>query len=118
VLRAHSPDGFTTFYDTGMERVAEIAGELGVPFHTTEVARRLEDKLFQRAALRSAGLPTPGTVALPEGADRATVQRLGESISYPAVLKPRRASGSWHTFSVASAPALGELWDQMAADEP
>jgi biotin carboxylase len=117
-LRAHSPDGLATFYDTGMERVAEVARELGLPFQSAEVARRLEDKLFQREALRSAGLPTPAAVALPEGADRETVERLGASIGYPAVLKPRRASGSWHTFSVQSVGALGELWDQLAADEP
>lgn len=117
-LRAHAPDGLATFYDTGMERVAAVAAELGVPFHTTGVARRLEDKLYQREALRAAGLPTPRTVALPEGADRETVERLGASISYPAVLKPRRASGSWHTFSVASVGALGEIWDELEFDEP
>lgn len=117
-LRAHSPDGLTTFYDTGMERVAEIAGELRVRFHSPEVARRLEDKLHQREALRAAGLPTPATVALPERADRDTVQQLGASITYPAVLKPRRASGSWHMFSVASVRELAEIWDQLAADEP
>ncbi len=58
-LRAHSPDGLATFYDTGMERVAAVAECLGLPFHTAEAARNLEDKLFQREALRSAGLPTP-----------------------------------------------------------
>lgn len=117
-LRDHSPDGLATFYDTGMERVAAVAERLGLPFHTVEAARNLEDKLFQREALRSAGLPTPSTVALPAGADRATVARLGDSVGYPAVLKPRRASGSWRTFPVAGVAALGELWDQLTADAP
>jgi biotin carboxylase len=117
-LRGHSPDGLATFYDTGMERVAAIARELQLPFHTAEAARRLEDKLYQREAFRSAGLPTPATVALPAGAHRETVERLGRSISYPAVLKPRRASGSWHTFPVGSVRALGELWDELAAGGP
>jgi biotin carboxylase len=117
-LRAHSPDGLATFYDTGMERIAAVARELELPFHTAEVGRRLEDKLYQREALRSAGLPTPATVALPADADRATVERIGRSISFPAVLKPRRASGSWHTFPVANVRALGDLWDQLAADDP
>jgi len=117
-LRPHAPDGLATFYDTGMEHVAAIATELGVPFHSREVARRLEDKLYQREALRSAALPTPGTVALPPDADRSTVQRIGSAISYPAVLKPRKASGSWHTFPVASVRALGELWEELAAGEP
>jgi biotin carboxylase len=117
-LRPHSPDGLATFYDTGMEHVAAIASELDLPFHSAQVARGLEDKLHQREALRAAGLPTPGTVALPADADRATVERIGSSISYPAVLKPRKASGSWHTFPVASVSALGELWDELAAGGP
>jgi biotin carboxylase len=117
-LRPHSPDGLATFYDTNMEHVAAIASELDLPFHTPQVARCLEDKLYQREALRSAGLPTPATVALPAGADWATVERIGSSISYPAVLKPRKASGSWHTFPVASLSALGELWEDLAAGEP
>jgi hypothetical protein len=51
-LRAHSPNGLTTFYDTGMERVAEVAGELGVPFHTAEVARRLTEIKLTSEGLR------------------------------------------------------------------
>lgn len=117
-LRPHSPDGLTTFYDTGMEHIAAVADELGLPFHSMPTARALEDKLHQREALRAAGLATPGAVALPEGAHRDTVQRLGRSITYPAVVKPRRASGSWHTFPVASPTALSDLWDQLTAREP
>ena len=117
-LSAHAPDGLATFYDTGMERVAAVAGALGLRFHDIETARALEDKLYQREALRSAGLPTPRTADIPEGADRETVQRLGGSIDFPAVLKPRRASGSWHTFLVDSVDALGELWDERTAEEP
>jgi len=117
-LRAHSPDGLATFRDTGMEHLAAIAEELGLPFHTRATARSLEDKLYQREALRSAGLPTPGIVDLPMDADRATVERLGSSISYPAVLKPRRASGSWHTFPVASVEALGERWEELSVEAP
>src|SRR5512140_550253 len=61
-LRAHSPQGLATFYDTGMERVAAIAAELGADFHSVHAARCLEDKLHQREALRAAGLPSPRVV--------------------------------------------------------
>ena len=56
-VRPHAPDGSATFYDSGMERVAAVAGALGLPFHTIETARALEDKLYQRQALRSARPP-------------------------------------------------------------
>lgn len=116
-VRPHAPDGLATFYDTGMERVAAVAGALGLPFHTIETARALEDKLYQREALRSAGIPTPRTADIPERADRQTAHRVGRSLEYPAVLKPRRASGSWHTFYVDSVDALGDLWDELSAEE-
>jgi biotin carboxylase len=117
-LRAHAPDGLATFYDAGMERVAAVAGELGLPFHSLEAGRNLEDKLCQREALRASGLPTPNIVALPEGADRRTVEQIGGSITYPAVLKPRRASGSWHTFRVGGVDELCDLWDYLATEAP
>lgn len=115
-LRVHAPQGLATFYDTGMERVATIAGELGLPFHSVQAGRNLEDKLFQREALRSAGLPTPQIVALPADADRQTVQELVAAFSYPGVLKPRRASGSWHTFPIESELALLTIWDGLLKD--
>jgi biotin carboxylase len=117
-LREHSPDGLASFYDTGMEHVALIAAELRLPFHSATTGRALEDKLYQREAFRNAGLPTPQTRSLPADADRATVERIAAPISFPVVLKPRRASGSWHTFAVPDAHALGELWDELAAYEP
>jgi biotin carboxylase len=114
-LQAHSPHGLATFYDTGMERVAVIAARLGADFHSVEAARCLEDKLHQREALRGGGLPTPRVVTLPSEADRAEVERIGTAITYPAVLKPRRASGSWRTFPVSDARALGALWVELTA---
>lgn len=88
-LRAHSPDGLATFYDANMERVAAVPGELGPPLHSPQAARNLEDKTYQREALRAPGLPTPNVVALPVRADLETVERIGESIRCPALLKPR-----------------------------
>jgi biotin carboxylase len=115
LLRGYSPQGLATFYDAGMERVAAIAALLGTDFHSVAAARCLEDKLHQREALRAGGLPTPRVVMLPSEADRAEVERIGTSITYPAVLKPRRASGSWRTFPVSDASALGTLWVELPA---
>jgi hypothetical protein len=57
--------------------------ELGLPFHTPEVGPPSEDKLYQREALRSAGLPTPGARGPPgrrrPGSSRA--DRLGDQLS-------------------------------------
>lgn len=117
-LAPHTPDGLVTFYDRGMEHVAAIAAELGLRFHSREAARALEDKHFQREALRAAGLPTPASVPIPVGSDAEAVQRLGASIGYPAVLKPRRASGSWHTFPIADGGVLADRWAELAGGEP
>jgi biotin carboxylase len=117
-LAAHSPLGLATFYDTGMEHVAAIAEQLQVPFHSARTARCLEDKLHQRDAFRAAGLAGPRFAAVPHDADRETLERIAESIGFPAVLKPRRASGSWHTFTVSSVTELCDLCARLASGEP
>lgn len=115
-VRDHAPDAIATFYDTGMEHIAEIAHELGLPFHSPEVARRLEDKLHQRQALTAAGLPSPAVVELPATLDRAAVEQRAAALRFPAVLKPRKASGSWHTFPVADPAELGARWEELAGE--
>ena len=59
VLRAYSPDGVAGYRDADIVPLSFVAAELGLDYHTPEVARRLVDKLRQREALRNAGLPTP-----------------------------------------------------------
>jgi biotin carboxylase len=111
------PDGIVTFTDEHLGRLAQVAALLGLPFHDPQTARNLEDKLFQRQALRAAGLVSPPVVALSSGDEPGALRELAARIDYPAVLKPRRASGSWHTFRVDEA---GELLTCLAglADEP
>lgn len=115
-LRPFRPDGIVTFYDTGMEHVAAIAAELGLPFNSVATARQLEDKFHQREALRAGGLPTPAVVVVSTAEDTARIRELAERVAYPAVLKPRRASGSWHTFVVASADELVARVAAIGAD--
>jgi biotin carboxylase len=104
----------STFYDAHMEHVAAIAAELRLPFNGLETARALEDKYHQREAMRAAGMPTPPVLALPAGAGGEELGALLEQASYPAVLKPRIASGSWHTFRVQDARQLQQLLEQLA----
>jgi len=117
-LAEHAPHGLLTFFDARMEHVAAVAARLGLLFHSVQTAGRLADKLEQREALRSAGLPTPRIAALAAGSDRASVEALGSSVGFPAVLKPRHGSGSWHAFPVAGVRELGSLWEELAAGEP
>jgi biotin carboxylase len=113
-----APDGLATFYDTGMERVARIAAAAELPFHSPRAALCLEDKYEQREALRTAGLPSPAIVRLPPGAASLVVQRLAGDVGYPAVLKPARASGSWHTFPIRDARELDSVWEMLSAGPP
>jgi biotin carboxylase len=117
-LRPLTPDGIATFYDTGMEHVAAIAAELGLPFNGTDTARSLEDKYYQREALRASGLPTPPVVSIRSDMDPGSLLSLADQIEYPAVLKPRRASGSWHTFVVADASELNARLAELGQGPP
>jgi biotin carboxylase len=112
------PDGLTTFYDTGMEHVARIAAALELPFHDPRAALCLEDKYAQREALRAGGLPTPAAAQIPAGASAEIVQQLAEELRYPLVLKPNRASGSWHTFPLGDADELRSIWERLGGAPP
>ncbi len=115
-LRQHAPDGIATFYDTGMEHVARIAAELELPFNEPHTALALEDKLHQRTALRDGGIDTPAVIELPAGADLDQLRPLFEAAPFPAVLKPRRNSGSWHTFKVDDAAELLQVLEALEAE--
>jgi len=105
-LRAHSPDGVLALRDEDIVLLALVAADLGLDYHAPEVARRLVDKLLQREALRNAGLPTPLCWRVPTERDQAAVEAFAAAVKYPAVLKPRRASGSRYAMPVADAGDL------------
>ena len=70
------------------------------------MARRLVDKLLQREALRNGGLPSP--LCWEVSADRSpgAIEALAAAVKFPAVLKPRSASGSRYAMPVADAGDL------------
>jgi biotin carboxylase len=102
-LRPYGPAGLITFFDTGMVRLAEIAETLDLPFHRPAVAALLVDKELQREALRAGRLDVPRCWAVPADRD---VTALSRTARFPAVIKPRTGSGSWHTFRIADAAEL------------
>ena len=106
VLRASAPDGVVAYRDTDILLVSLIAAEMGLVYHTPEVARRLLDKLLQRDALRNSGLPSPLCWKVPADGDPAAVRALAAKVEFPAVLKPRRSSGGRYTMLVADAADL------------
>ena len=105
-LRAHSPDGVLALHDEDIMLFALVSADLGLGYHSPEVARRLVDKLLQREALRNGGLATPLCWEVPAEGDPSALQAFAATVKYPAVLKPRRASGSRYAMPVADADDL------------
>jgi len=109
LLKEHSPDGVVTYRDEDIVPLSVIAAELGLDFHTPEVARCLVDKFLQRAALRKGGLPTPDFWEVPADRDNAAVDVLAARVRFPAVLKPRSGSGGQYTMPVVDARDLARM---------
>lgn len=105
-VRPHSPDAVVTYRDDDIVLLSLIAADLGIDYHSPEVARRLVDKFLQREALRKAGLPSPRCWEVPAERDSAAVQALAALVEFPAVLKPRSGSGSQYTLPVSDAADL------------
>ncbi len=114
-VRAHSPDAVVTYRDDDIVLLSLIAADLGLDYHTPEVAWNLVDKFLQRETLRSAGVPSPLCWQVPAGRDPAAVEALAALVEFPAVLKPRSGSGSQYTMPVSDA---GDLVRQLALLPP
>lgn len=106
---AHRPQGIVSFVDDHVEMAAALADRLGLIYHSPDVARTVVDKRLQRAAMDKAGVPGPRYWSVPAGLPAVEVGRLIEQLSFPAVLKPARGSGSRGIRRVDDARALFEL---------
>lgn len=115
-ISAERVDGILTLADECLGPCAELAERLGLAFHSPATAARLVDKLEQRRALRAAGLPTPGCVALHVPV-RAHERHELESIAFPAVCKPRIGEASRDTVLVTGPAELDALLHEHAAAE-
>lgn len=93
-LSKQRPDGIVTFVDDLVEAAAGLALPLGLRYHTPAVATSLVDKRRQREVLHTAGVPSPRFWSIPDGSSPEQVRSIGQEISFPAVVKPARGSGS------------------------
>lgn len=83
--------GVTSSSELAIERAAEAARALGLPHPLPEAVALARDKAGMRAALRAAGLPSPGFAVSGSVDDVATA---ADRIGYPVVVKPVRGTGS------------------------
>jgi biotin carboxylase len=109
LLGSAEPTGLLNLGDNMSVQLAHIASALGLEFHSPEVAGYLSDKLLQRKALRSAGIPAPDFRELPSQPDRADLELFAREVGFPAVLKPRMGTGSRNTYKVQDQDELSRI---------
>jgi D-alanine-D-alanine ligase-like ATP-grasp enzyme len=114
-VKAHEPDGVLSMHDADLVWTARLAEELRLPFHRVDTALKLTDKHAQREALAAAGLAVPMFRILPRSASAADVASIGESFSYPAVLKPRFGQSSRNTLPISSFSQLQATLEELRA---
>jgi biotin carboxylase len=95
-LRPLGVTGIVAFADPELVLAARIAQRLELPFHGADTTAALVDKHLQRVRLAGAGVDAVRfAVVHPDGAAAAAAR-----VGLPAVLKPRRGSGSRNTVLV------------------
>ncbi|MCU1495371.1 MAG: hypothetical protein JWO62_3135 [Acidimicrobiaceae bacterium] len=116
LLHSHRPDAIVTYLDDHMVDFAVLAAELRLPFHTPASAAALVDKALQRETLSRAGLSMPRCFSVPPGGGGDAIAALDLDLAWPAVLKPRSAQGSRHTFLVEDAGHAARLLDTLGPE--
>jgi biotin carboxylase len=95
----HELDAITTFAEDKLMLTAHVARELGLQFHSPQVAATLTDKAVQREALNNAGLTVRHAVA----GDAAAVEHTVRAFGVDCIVKPLHGAGSRNTFRVSAA---------------
>ncbi|WP_305787983.1 ATP-grasp domain-containing protein [Symbioplanes lichenis] len=98
-LRAWRPDGITTYAERMVVPTAEVAAELGLPYHSVPTANLLRDKYLQRVRMAETGAQHTRSVSL---AGAGQWREAAAQVGFPLVIKPRLGEGSRHTHLVDS----------------
>jgi glutathione synthase/RimK-type ligase-like ATP-grasp enzyme len=96
-------DGIVTFADSTIDMTLDLAEALARPYHSRVTARYVQDKLAQREQLNAAGVGCVPVAEVCVGPDAAPPP----AELFPAVVKPRRGSGSEQTVIVPDAASFG-----------
>jgi biotin carboxylase len=100
VARRHGVDGvLTVSADRAVPVVAAVAEALGLPGIGTETAHRMTHKIAMRRTLAEAGVPQPRFAA---ARDLASARAAGDTVGFPAVLKPADSGGQRGVFLLRS----------------
>lgn len=96
-LRKYAPEGIVTFSEKAMKVTAELAGRLGLRYHSATTSNLLTDKFLQREALHAAGIDSVRFDRINSAEDWTdAVTRVG----LPAVLKPAFGGASTNVFLI------------------
>lgn len=121
-LEELEPAGILTFSEVQMPLTAALAQRLSLTYHSAATADRLADKDLQRLALRRAGVPGPAVWEAPPpelGPQEYArdVAALGDSVTFPVVVKPRRGASSIATARAVDRRQLADLLGRFGARE-
>ncbi len=123
-------EGMTTFWEDDVPLTADLAKELGLPYHTQDAAKSVRSKAVTRAVMEKAGLPTPRNrkVSLPVkiGAGDAVYANAVDAarkqfekdlvhVGYPAVLKPAFGAAAMGVKKVTNHAEALAAFDEVRA---
>jgi biotin carboxylase len=107
------PDGILSSADSLLERTAEIAQRLRLPFLSTTSARILTDKFAQKTALQDAGIEVPLVSLISVQHSDDEIEEVILRATFPSVLKPRHGESSRDTYFVESAEYLRHCVNEL-----
>merc|ERR1719254_144666 len=106
-------DGIVTFVEWSVPLVARLCERLGLPGPPPSAVDAARDKHATRAALRSAGLPTPRNFLI-KSEDQ--IISAAEHVGFPAVLKPVSGAASMGVTKVMSQSELAKSYHKVVAE--
>ncbi|MDE2489926.1 MAG: ATP-grasp domain-containing protein, partial [Elusimicrobia bacterium] len=117
-------DGVTSFWEDDVPLAADLAADLGLPYHSPDAAAAVRSKARTRDVLEAAGLPTPrhrrvrNLNSARDPAEREEIMKdflaAADAVGYPAVLKPAFGAAAIGVKRVDSREEAVAAFEEMA----
>ncbi|MBI2071351.1 MAG: sigma-70 family RNA polymerase sigma factor, partial [Elusimicrobia bacterium] len=104
-------NGITSFWEDDIVFTAQLAEQLGLPYHSVAAAQTARNKSQTRRAMEKAGQPSPKSVAV---RNQEELEEAIKTVGFPAVLKPARGAAAHATVLVESAEEARAMYETIA----
>jgi biotin carboxylase len=111
-INQYNFQGITTYVDTSLQKTADLAEKLGLPYYPSSLVARCQDKYRLRRFMEERGLPSIESHLVHNVNDAL---KWSKQMGYPLVIKPLKGHGSISVYKVESTSDIMYYFEKVSS---